>query len=38
MGEHARSLAVPDATDRIVRLIEEIAGAGANLQRAGRAA
>jgi hypothetical protein len=27
MGERARSLAVPDAADRIVRLLFEVAGA-----------
>jgi hypothetical protein len=28
MGERARSLAVPDAADRIARLLFEVAGAG----------
>jgi UDP-N-acetylglucosamine--N-acetylmuramyl-(pentapeptide) pyrophosphoryl-undecaprenol N-acetylglucosamine transferase len=38
LGDRARSLAVPDATDRIVRLIDSVARADTDLHRAGRAA
>jgi UDP-N-acetylglucosamine--N-acetylmuramyl-(pentapeptide) pyrophosphoryl-undecaprenol N-acetylglucosamine transferase len=38
MGERARSLAVPDASDRIVRLIDSLVSAEPGLHRTGRAA
>ena len=36
MGERARTLAIPDAAERIARLIAEVAGPEAALRRKGQ--